>query len=157
MTYDARIALAMSLRDERLILSRFEWETLAKGAQEEWCRRADHVERLLKAHGYMLVQVGDPKRKPVYKGSTVIVSNQLAHEPGTDRRVRFDGDKWSIVTADKKTGETTIEQSFTIAEAITVAGMILAGSPEPAQRAGVGRLLAAMIEIYRLNADGMTE
>lgn len=152
---DARDALARSLRDERLIASRFEWESLDEGAREEWRRRSDHVVRLLQGHGYTLAKAGDEKQRPAYEGSPTIITNQLVPDPGKQRSVRFDGDKWSIEVLDKKTEAVTVEQTFTMEEGVMLSGMVMAGDPDAAKRVGLGRLLAAMVEIYRLNADGM--
>lgn len=152
---EIRSALAQAMRDERLIMSRHEWDTLSDTAKEEWRRRADTVARLLRDHGYEIVKAGEPSSKAPYQGSPTILSIPTV-TAGQDRELRLDGEgRWVIESRNRATGAVTVEQEFTLEQAAEFGTMVLAGDPLAATRRGLGRMLAATIEIYRLNATRM--
>lgn len=152
---DHRTALARAMRDERIGLTRFGWDRLDQEAQEDWRRRADHVGRLLAERGYTIAKTGASKPVMPVPAERTILSSQTVPDPSKVCCVRADGDKWSIVLVDRKTNEEVVEQSFTLDEAFILVGTVIARDPAGAKRLGLGRMLAATIEILRLNAASL--
>lgn len=155
MTRQVRDILAECMRRERHGLIRPLWADLAgvdDDAAEEVRRRADHLIRILSDYGVQLVQTGEPAAI-VTPTSPTIVANQIYNQADTNREVRADAGRFSIVTV--KAGEATVEQSFTLNEVMLNAGLVLAGDPAAKTIKDLGKQLAAATEIYRLNAAGM--
>jgi hypothetical protein len=147
-----RDILAECLRRERLGLVRPLWADADDDAREEVRRRADHLIRILADYGVRFDQVGEPT--PVATPtSPTIVANQVVNAPDTMREIRVAERGFSIITI--KGGDTTLEQTFTLNEAMVNAGLVLAGDPAAKTIKDLGRQLAAAVEIYRLNAAGM--
>lgn len=155
MKREVRDILAECMRRERYGLIRPLWADLAgvddEGA-EEVRRRADHLLRILSDAGVQLVQTGLPPPVSTPTGPTII-ANQVFNAPDIMREIRVDAGKFSIVAV--KGGETTVEQTFTLTEAMLNAGLVLAGDPAAKTIKDLGKQLAAAAEIYRLNAAGM--
>ena len=148
-----RDILAEAMRRERLGLTRPLWAGLDADSREQTCLRADHLMRLLAHLGVELVQTGDANpAEDIADG--IIASNQLAGDPETERVIRKDaGDTWSIVT--RKADVETIEQTFTLADVMLNADLVLRDDPAAKAIPGLGRRLAAAFEIMRLCAGSM--
>ena len=121
-------------------------------AKEEWRRRADHIIRLMQAIArseHTLDRAVEEK-----PGPGVLVVNEIIGGAGHERLVREEepGERWSIVKRLRKTGEETVEQTFTRFEIAEVVTAVLTGDPRVQKRQGVGRLLAAAVNIYQQHA-----
>jgi hypothetical protein len=154
MKREVRDILAECMRRERYGLIRPLWADLAgidDAAAEEVRRRADHLIRILSDAGVQLVQTGEPAAIATPTSAT-IVANQVYNAPDTMREVRVDERGFSIVAV--KAGQSTVEQTFTLNDAMVNAGLVLAGDPAAKSIKDLGKQLAAATEIYRLNAAG---
>ena len=146
MTRPLRDIVAEAMRRERLGFARPAWEDAGEEFKEEWRRRADHLLRIIEE----LSNAPLPPLQAPPDG--VIVSMQLPSDPSKERAVRRAAGAWEVTLIDRKSGEVVVEQRFTLAEVHLLAGDIHAGRPDVAKRPGLGRLLAAAIDIYRLDA-----
>lgn len=147
-----RDILAECMRRERLGLIRplwAEWQTFADDECEGVRRRADHLLRLLSDLGIELVQTGEPKT--VDRPNSQVIW-QYGITGGRERMVRASGEHWEIVVSDA--GAETVEQVFSLPDAHINAGLVLTDDPAARQIPGLGRQLAAVTEIYRVNAAG---
>ncbi|MER8616001.1 hypothetical protein NKG99_03970 [Mesorhizobium sp. M1409] len=151
MTRTIRDILAEGMRRERLGLIRPLWHDWDEDGREEVRRRADHLMRILSDAGVQLVQTGEPAPAATPTGPT-IVANQVYGAPDTMREIRVEERGFSIVAV--KGAETTVEQTFTLNDAMVNAGLVLAGDPAAKSIKDLGKQLAATAEIYRLNAAG---
>jgi hypothetical protein len=152
-----RDILAECLRRERLGLIRplwADWSRVDDASCEQVRLRADHLIRLLADLGVELVQTGEPKavERP---DSAIVMRCPLAGNAATERMIRCASDRWEIATI--TAGVETVEQSFTLTEAMLNAGLVLSDDPEARTIPALGRRLAAVTEIYRLNAATMPE
>lgn len=147
-----RDILAEAMRRERYGLIRPLWPDADEDLREEVRRRADHLIRILADAGVHLVQAGElsPVTTPT---SPTIVANQVVNAPDTMREIRVAERGFSIVTV--KAGEVAVEQTFTLNEVMLNAGLVLADDPAAKTIKGLGRQLAAVTEIYRLNAASL--
>ncbi|TGT72931.1 hypothetical protein EN802_13715 [bacterium M00.F.Ca.ET.159.01.1.1] len=153
MTREIRDVLAECLRRERYGLIRPLWADADDDAREEVRRRADHLTRLLSDYGVELVRPAD-KEPPAPPTSETIIANQVYNQPDTMREVIAGADgKFEIVAVKANVG--TVEQTFTLNEVMLNAGLVLADDPAAKTIKGLGRQLAAAVEIYRLNAAGL--
>jgi hypothetical protein len=150
MSRPVRDILAESMRREALNPGLLPYSRIGDEGREEWRRRADHLTRLLDTHGLAVVRVSDGVPEQPEPTSPVILSNKLVGKE-TDRLIRFAGDRWQIVTV--ADGAETVEQAFTMTEAMLSAGLVLADDPAARAIPGLGRRLAAALEIYRLHGD----
>jgi hypothetical protein len=145
-----RDVVAEAMRRERLGLTRPLWNELDEVGKEEWRKRADQVIRVIRAIRVIGELEADLLTAPT---GEFLVSNQIVGNPGRERAVRRDaGDGFSIVVIDRKTGEQTVEQSSTMEQGMLLCGRVLSSDPAVLKEKGLGRLLAAYGEIYRLNA-----
>ncbi|ESY89041.1 hypothetical protein X739_00665 [Mesorhizobium sp. LNHC220B00] len=149
MTRPIRDILAEGMRRERLGLVRPLWQDWDEDGREEVRRRADHLLRILSDAGVQLVQTGVPAPAGTPTGPT-IVANQVYGAPDTMREVRIAERGFSIVAV--KGGDATVEQTFTLNDAMVNAGLVLAGDPAAKSIKDLGKQLAAAAEIYRLDA-----
>lgn len=148
-----RDILAECMRLERIGPRRplwAEWQTFADDECEHVRRRADHVMRLLSDMGVELVQTGTPKS--IERPDSPVIWRYMA-AGGNERIVRATGERWEVATI--AAGKETVEQAFSLSGAHLNAGMVLTDDPSARQIPGLGRQLAAVTEIYRLNAAGM--
>ncbi len=152
-----RDVLAEMMRRERLGLVRPLWQDWQRSADDE-CehvrRRADHMIRLLEGEGVRLVRVGEPDHVPA-PTSHVIYRYAMASRPATRIIRRGREDRWEIVTVENADGRETVEQSFTVGQALLNGGLVLTGDPAARTIPGLGSQLAALNEIYRLDAAAM--
>lgn len=148
----ARDILAECVRRERYGLIRPLWSDADEEMREEVRRRADHLIRLLSDYGVDLVQRGDiePPSPPT---SQTIIANQVVGAPDTMREVRAVDGKFAIVAV--KAGAETVEQVFTLNDVMLNEGLVLSGDPAAKKIPDLGRQLAAVAAIYRLNAAGV--
>lgn len=147
---EIRDVLAECIRRERYGLIRPLWADADDDAREEVRRRADHLIRILSDYGVDLVQ--RDVSPPATPTSQTIVANQVYGAPDTVREIRVGDRGFEIVAV--KAGAATIEQSFTLNDAMLNCGLVLAGDPAAKTIKDLGRQLAATAEIYRLNAAG---
>ncbi|MGX9145908.1 hypothetical protein [Mesorhizobium sp. 128a] len=152
MTREVRDILAECMRRERYGLIRPLWAHADDDSREEVRRRADHLIRILADYGVRFDQVGEPTPAATPTSAT-IVANQVFNAPDTTREVCIAERGFSIVTV--KADETTVEQTFTLNEAMLNAALVLCGDPAAKTIKDLGKQLAAAAEIYRLNAAGM--
>lgn len=154
MTRPVRDILGEAIRRERLGLIRPLWADCLEDLREAYRRRADFILRLLSSDGVTLDGAGAAGRSAPSEQSPVIWEHPL---PGGKqmRMVRMaKGGEWDILTRDNAGKEET-EQRFSLADAYRNSGLVLAGDPSAAKIPGLGRMLAAALEIHRLNAAGM--
>lgn len=151
MSRPARDILAECLRRERYGLIRPLWLEFDEDAREEVRRRADHLIRLLSDYGVELAQ--RDVTPPAPPSSQTIIANQVVGAPDTMREVRSVDGKFAIVAV--KTGAETVEQTFTLNEAMLNEGLVLSGDPAAKTIKDLGRQLAATACIYRLHAAGL--
>lgn len=122
------------------------WEDLASynaEACEQVMIRAGTIIRLLAEHGVELVQTGAPRA--VTRPDGDIVWRYWLHGRKVERIVKRDGDAWQIV--DIADGEETVVMAFTIAQARVEGGVVLTDDPSAKTIVGLGRRLAAALEI----------
>lgn len=156
MSRDVRDIVAECMRRERQGLIRPLWQDWARFADEE-CehvrRRADHLIRLLAELGIEVVRTGEGNTPPPPPSSRVVYQYVLAGGKAERMIRKAGGDDWDIVSlaGDKE----TLEQTFTLTGAHINAGLVLTDAPEARTIPGLGRQLAALTEIYRVNAAGM--
>lgn len=151
MTRDIRDILAECMRRERYGLIRPLWADAVE-VNPEGCEQsrlfADHLIRLLKENGVDLVRAGEGAPPPAPPESRIITRDLIVGE-NAERWVRWTGDRWEIVHV---AGEVeAVEQSFTTTEALLNAGLVFRGDPQARKIPAVGRQLAALVDIYRLN------
>lgn len=151
MSRPVRDIVGECLRRERYGLIRPLWDDADDDAREEVRRRADHLIRLLSDYGVDLVQRDVTPRAP--PTSQTISANQIVGQPDTMREVRAIDGKFAIVAV--KAGSETVEQAFTLNEAMLNEALVLAGDPAAKTIKDLGRQLAATAAIYRLNAAGI--
>ncbi|RUV17865.1 hypothetical protein, partial [Mesorhizobium sp. M1A.F.Ca.IN.022.04.1.1] len=151
MSRPVRDIVGECLRRERYGLIHPLWAQFDEDAREEVRRRADHLIRLLSDYGVDLVQRNVvPPAPPT---SQTIIVNQVVGQPDTMREVRAVDGKFAIVAV--KAGAPTVEQTFSLNEAMLNEGLVLAGDPAAKTIKDLGRQLAATAAIYRLNAAGL--
>jgi hypothetical protein len=152
MSRSVRDILAECHRREVLGASAPPWHSMDEDAREEVRRRADHLIRLLSDYGVDLVQRGDVE-PPASPTSQTIIANQVVGAPDTMREVRAVDGKFAIVAV--KAGADTVEQVFTLNDVMLNEGLVLSGDPAAKKIPDLGRQLAAVAAIYRLNAAGL--
>ncbi|TGP28228.1 hypothetical protein EN875_032235 [Mesorhizobium sp. M2D.F.Ca.ET.232.01.1.1] len=155
MSRPVRDILAECMRRERVGLVRPLWHDFV-ATNDEACEqvrlRADHLTRLLASYGLTIVQTEDA-RAPETPPDTIY---RCALEDGTAERViRRAGDGWEVVKV--AGGVETVEQSFMLDRAAINAGLVLTDAPEAKSISGLGRQLAALVEIFRVHAQGMAK
>lgn len=152
-----RDILAEMMRRERLGLIRPLWQDWARFADDE-CehvrRRADQLIRLLEGEGVRLVRVGDADYVPA-PTSPVIYQYGMVGRPVTRVVRKGREDLWEVVAVADVDGKETVEQSFSVEQALLNGGLVLTGHPEARAIPGLGTQLAALNEIYRLDAVAM--
>jgi len=150
-----RDILAEMMRRERLGLIQPLWQDWTSFADDE-CehvrRRADHLIRLLEGEGVRLVRTGDPDGVPT-PTSPIIYRYWMVGRPAERIVRKASGENWEIVTV--ADGKETVEQAFTIEQALLNGGLVLTGHPDARTIRGLGSQLAALNEIYRLDATAM--
>jgi hypothetical protein len=156
-----RDILGEVLRRERYPFIRPTWREWDGPGQEEVRRRADHVMRMLAGYGVELIRTSDPFPPAPEPESLVIYRWPIAgnkHEgvirTSAERMIRkAAGDAWEIVAI--VDGAEKVEQSFSIEQALLNGGLVLTDHPDLRSVLGLGKQLAAVNEIFRLNAEGM--
>lgn len=152
-----RDILAECLRRELIGLAQPLWADWCRfdniGGPEQWRIRADHLLRLLGENGATVARVGEAKAPAPAPTSPIIYRFKLTGRTAERIIRRGPGDQWQIAVLDGE-GET-IEQSFSIAQALINGGAVLTDDPTARSIPGLGRQLAALNEIYRLDAAGM--
>ncbi|RWH31633.1 hypothetical protein [Mesorhizobium sp.] len=150
---EVRDILAECLRRERLGLVRPLWHdfvTINDDACEQIRLRADHLTRLLASYGLAIVRTEDDASRPETPPDVIY---RCALEDGTaERLIRRAGDGWEVVRV--AAGVETVEQSFSLERATINAGLVLTDAPEAKSIAGLGRQLAALVEIFRVHGQG---
>lgn len=142
-----RDILAECLRVERLGPTL--WSALHEEAREPVRMRADHIIRMLAAHGLSIVRTGEPV--PVEPLTSPVVWQSDLHGRNAQRVIRRTSVGWELVTiAD---GAETVDLTFTMQEADIVGGSVLKDEPDVRKIVGLGRKLAAALEIRRVNAE----
>jgi hypothetical protein len=154
---DIRDILAECMRRERLGLIRplwFDWCAFDnEGGPEEWRRRADHLIRTLKELGVAVVHSGTDAGSAPSSSSRVIYRFKI-HGRNAERLIRkAAGDDWQVVSIEN--GVETVEQTFTIQQAMLNGGLVLIDHPDAKTIPGLGRQLAALNEIFRMDAAAM--
>lgn len=149
---DARTALAQAMRMERLGDTRFAWESLDRSAQEDWCRRADHLLRLLAADGYAITRAGDAKPIPSPPAASDIYTI-VGHAPESERIIRKDGDGWQLVGRDRRDGAEKVLLVMTMAETDIDADAVLSGAPDAQKLKAIGTRLAMSTLIRKLHGE----
>ncbi|CAM5657029.1 hypothetical protein MAUB1S_11430 [Mycolicibacterium aubagnense] len=154
---DIRDVLGECIRREALGLIRPLWHDYTSfndEACEAYRRRGDMLLRLLRGYGLSIVRVGEePGSTPAT--ADVVYSHPL-HDGSATRSIRYAGKRWEIVSTTKESSET-VEQSFSLHQANINAGLVLLEAPEARTIQGLGRQLAALVEIYRVHAQGIGE
>lgn len=148
-----RDVLAEMMRRERLGLMRPLWRDASDEQKEPIRQRADHMLRLLASEGFAVVRVGDDEAAVPPPASPVIWKFKLVGRNAERLVRRAAGDLWEIVTIEG--GRETVEQSFTLQQASLNGGLVLTGDPAARSIPGLGSQLAAVLEIYRLDAASM--
>lgn len=148
-----RDVLAEMMRRERLGLMRPLWHDASDAQKEPIRQRADHLLRLLATEGLAVVRVGSPEPTTPAPTSPVIWRFKLVGRNAERMVRRAAGDLWEIVTVEN--GKEVIEQSFTLQQASVNGGLVLSGDPAAKSIPGLGSQLAAVLEIYRLDAAAM--
>jgi hypothetical protein len=146
-----RDILAECMRRERNGLMRPLWSDWWEEGREPVRRRADHLIRLLNEFGVELVQTGAPL--PTSRPESPVVWRSKLHGREAERLVRRDAAGWSIITVEH--GAETIEQTFHLESASINGGAVLTDDPAARQIPGLGRQLAAALEIFRVDVAGM--
>lgn len=148
-----RDVLAECLRREALgTAARPAWSDWWEEGREPVRRRADHLIRLLNESGVELVASGSAM-PPAPGPSSLIIWRAKLHGREAERLIRRDAGGWSIVIVE---GDTEIiEQTFQLEAASINAGAVLTDDPAARQIPGLGRQLAAALEIFRVDAAGM--
>lgn len=142
-----RDILAEAMRRERLGLMRPLWGDADEEFRETWRRRADFVIRVLH-------EIGDGK-DAADAATGAVTSPEVYRHPLADgkseRLIRRDHNgKWAVI---KSTGGTeTTEVTFRIQDAWIAAGEVLTDDPNAKSIPGLGRMLAAAVEIHRVGA-----
>lgn len=156
MSREIRDVVAECMRRESQGLIRplwADWQRFADDECEHVRRRADHLMRLFAELGLEVVRKGEGRKPETAPASRVIYQYGLVGQP-VERVVRKAGaDDWEIVTL--AGGKETLEQTFTLTGAHINAGLVLTDAPEARAIPGLGRQLAALTEIYRVDAAGM--
>lgn len=111
---------------------------------------ADQIMRLLSARGVELVRTDAlvPEKRA---DSPIIWRSKLVGREA-ERLIRAGG-KWQIVTVED--GAETVELDFTLDQALDDCGLVLTDAPEARKIAALGRKLAALGWIYRMNSEGL--
>lgn len=142
-----RDIVAEAMRRERLGLMRPLWADLDDVFKQQWLLRADVLIRIASEYGVSFGGAGldctpvpEIYRFPVFGG-------------GAERVIRRNGDLWEIVTVTQDKTEV-VNQTFALADAWVEAGMVLADDPAAKALSGLGRRLAAALEIHRMHAGG---
>ena len=153
---ELRDILAECMVCERLGQSAMPWAQRAE-FHDEACEqdrmRADRMMRLLAEHGIALARASDPEPKLPPPTGDVIYRYWLVGKADA-RLIRRHDKRWQIVLlAD---GAETIEQEFTLDEVMLKVGLVLTDAPEALAVKGLGKQLAAVAEIFRMGAEGMT-
>lgn len=145
MTRPLRDIEAQALREVRLGLTSYGWDSLGEEAKEEWRREADRLDRIRRD----LIAGNKPTD---YPREGIIESHQLFTDPSKERAIILSGGHWSLTMVDRKTSEQTKEMDVDPVEASLAAGRVLSDDKTVLAIPGIARLLAAGLEIYRLNA-----
>jgi hypothetical protein len=128
------------MREARVGDSRFAWSTCD---QEHWCRSADVMIRIAGRFGITISYDGsaaDPGDLPSD------VYSVIGNNPGTERLVRRDGDRWAIVSRDRKTNDEKVILTFDMPSAEILADRVLAGDPTARDEpAALTQLAAALL------------
>lgn len=144
-----RVVLARCAREARLGHTTFGWASLGQSGQEEVCREADRLIRMLEAQGIRLARVGDPQPAAPLPSSPTIYSDKIAGR-NAERQLRKAQDVWEVLKVEGC--ETAVQLTFTLALAYELAGRALQGDREVATAPGILTTLAAALEIHRCNA-----
>lgn len=167
---EIRDILAECMRRERLGLIRplwFDWCSFDnEGGPEQWRLRADHLIRILKELGVVVARKGDVEPSP--PPTNRVIYRFKLHGREAERMIRKgSGDDWQIVTVEggvesaKGDSESvkgrveSVEQTFTLQQALINGGLVLMDHPDAKTVPGLGRQLAALNEIYRVGAEAM--
>ncbi len=153
---DIRDVLGECVRREALGLIRPLWHDYTSfndEACEAYRRRGDMLLRLLKEYGLSVVCDGEQPPKPA--SADVIYAHPL-HDGSAVRSIRYAHKRWEILST-AIDGTETVEQSFSLHQANINAGLVLIEAPEARAIQGLGRQLAALVEIYRVHAHGIGE
>lgn len=148
-----RDILAEMMRRERLGLMRPLWNDASDEQKEPIRQRADHMLRLLASEGLAVVRVGDGEAAVPPPSSPVIWRFKLVGRNAERLVRRAASNLWEIVTIED--GKETVEQSFSLQQASLNSGLVLIGDPAAKSIPGLGSRLAAVLEIYRLDAATM--
>jgi hypothetical protein len=128
------------MREARVGDSRFSWSTCD---QEHWCRSADVMIRIADRFGIIITYDGkaaDPDDLPSD------VYSVIGNNPGTERLVRRDGDRWAIVSRDRKSNDEKVILTFDMHSAEILADRVLAGDPTARDEpAALTQLAAALL------------
>lgn len=155
MTTEARPIrdiLAECMRRERVGLMRpfwEQWRQIDDAACEQVRLRADHLMRLLQSYGVTLVQAAAETATPTAAAEPIWRYWLVGKQAERVIRRRADGG-WEIVRVED--GKELLEQTFTLQDAHSNAGLVLTDDPVATTTKGLGRQLAALTEIYRLDA-----
>lgn len=148
-----RDIVAEAMRRERLELVRPLWGDWYEEAREPYRQRADHLIRLLADAGIAVVRVPDPQPHMPPPSSPVIWRFKLVGRNAERLVRRANGDLWEIVTVED--GQESVEQTFTLQQASINGSLVLIGDPAAKTIPGLGSQLAAVLEIFRLDAAAM--
>jgi|GEM_PF-3244156 len=154
---DIRDVVAEAMRHERLGLVRPLWSDWCdfdnEGGPEDWRRRADHLIRLMRQNGISVVRTGTDAAPLTEPNSRVIYRFKL-HGRQAERLIRKSrGDDWQVVLIEN--GTEIVEQTFTVRQALIDGGLVLIDHPDAKSIPRLGRQLAALVQIYHLNATAM--
>ena len=140
MTRPLRSILGEMMREARIGDSRLAW---ASCDQEDWCRSADVMVRLQDKYRVTITYEGliaEPKDLPSD------VYSLIGNNPGTERIIRRDGDRWTIIARDRKTTEEKVILTFDMHAAEILADRVLAGDPKARDEpAALTQLAAALL------------
>ncbi len=148
MTRPLRDAIAEAMRRERLGLIRPLWTDADDVLKEPWRLRADVVIRILGEIGVIFASgASEPKTSPeVYRFPLVggLAARVIRYDAATRR--------WKMISI---VGTTETEEiAFDLIDAHIAAGMVLTDDPKAKAIPGLGRMLAATVEIHRAAAGG---
>ncbi|MCV0395450.1 MAG: hypothetical protein K5872_22140 [Rhizobiaceae bacterium] len=150
---DLRDLLAEACYRARLGLTSYGWDKMPEYAREDQRRLADSAIRWLKDQGVDLVRTGEDM-PPLPPPSSKVIYRRPLHDGVSYRQVRKGkGETWELVR--EADGKEAVEMSFTLAEAQREGNMVLADEPDARKIEGLGRKLAACLEIYRTGAEGL--
>ena len=152
---ELRDILAECMVHERLGPSAMSWSQRAE-VFDEACEqdriRADRMMRLLADRGVVLARAGDPEPTLPPPSNDVIYQYWLVGK-SAQRLIRRKGKRWQMVLV--AAGGETVEQEFSLEEAMQDIGLVLTDDPEAMKMKGIGKRCAVVAEIFRVGAEGM--